>query len=107
MKIEMEDEAEYASVVEELRNQKRREGVWARAIVEADGDLSKAQARYIRYRVEMLKEERRMRQEESLRASQRVEEWGMRGWIAVAKIVASLSLLIVLLYVLYRQFFPK
>lgn len=101
-KVQIEDEDDYAAVVEELRQRIRREGIWARAVAESDGDMSKAQARYIKYRVETLKEERRLKEEEARQLLQRADEWRARGWIAGAKILGSAALLAFLLVILFR-----
>ncbi|MFA5572776.1 MAG: hypothetical protein WDA42_06690 [Candidatus Bathyarchaeia archaeon] len=41
----------YQRVAEELRQNSIRQGLWAKAFAEADGDKAKTQAAYIRYRV--------------------------------------------------------
>lgn len=41
----------YEIVAEELRRNSLKQGLWAKAFAEADGDEPKARAAYIRYRV--------------------------------------------------------
>ncbi len=50
-------DAVYAAVLKELDGAGRQDGAWARALAEADGDESKAKARYIQYRVQQIKAE--------------------------------------------------
>ena len=51
------DEVYYLKVVHELEAGIKREGLWAKALAESDGDSDKAHAKYIRLRVLSLKEE--------------------------------------------------
>lgn len=46
----------YERVADELRQNSLRQGLWAKAFAEADGDKAKAQAAYIRYRVAELQQ---------------------------------------------------
>jgi len=51
------DEVYYLKVVHELEAGIKREGLWAKALAESDGDSDKAHAKYIRLRALSLKEE--------------------------------------------------
>lgn len=51
------EEQMYEFVVEELQNGIRRNGLWAKALANSQGDESKAKALYISYRVQSLKDE--------------------------------------------------
>lgn len=51
------DEALYELVANELAAGVRREGLWLMAVANSDGDIAKAQASYIKYRVASLKDE--------------------------------------------------
>lgn len=53
------DEVIYEAVMKELEGSEKRGGVWAKALAEADGDESKAKARYIQYRVRQIKVEKK------------------------------------------------
>ena len=44
-------------VMDEIASDKRHKGIWGQAIVKANGDKNKAEAEYIRLRVESLKDE--------------------------------------------------
>lgn len=60
------DEAYYEQASKEIRSGNLREGLWTKAWAEASGDNTKAQAIYIRLRVESMKAE----------TSRRFNEWG-------------------------------
>ena len=47
----------YELVMNEITSNKRQKGIWGQAIVKANGDEKKAEAEYIRLRVESLKDE--------------------------------------------------
>ena len=47
----------YAMVMREMQQGIRRDGLWAQALAESDGDPQKAQAAYIRLRVVTLRQE--------------------------------------------------
>ena len=51
------DENLYELAAEEMAANNIRPGLWAKAIAEAEGDDTKASARYIKLRVEMMKAE--------------------------------------------------
>lgn len=51
------DELLYEEVVKELGAGIRRQGLWAKAFADAEGNEAKAQALYIRYRVQSLRDE--------------------------------------------------
>lgn len=53
----LDEEALYEVVVEELAHGIRREGLWAKALVETEGDDLAANARYIKLRVQALIDE--------------------------------------------------
>lgn len=50
------DESLYAEAIGELNSNTKSEGLWARCLVEAEGDKSKAEAAYIKTRVSQLKD---------------------------------------------------
>lgn len=53
----LEEEALYAEAMREIESGIRRDGIWAMALAEANMDQSKAAARYIKLRVQSLKDE--------------------------------------------------
>lgn len=53
----LSEEYLYGSVADEIANNHVSPGLWAKAFSEADGDEKKAQARYIKARVALLKSE--------------------------------------------------
>jgi uncharacterized membrane protein YhaH (DUF805 family) len=63
------DEAYFEMASKEIRGGNLREGLWTKAWSEAMGDQTKAQAIYIRLRVESMKEE----------AERRFRDWGVPG----------------------------
>jgi hypothetical protein len=56
-----DDEIYYLKVVKEMEGGYKRDGLWAKALAETDGDSDKAHAKYIRLRVLSLKEELNIR----------------------------------------------
>ena len=56
-KARLLEETLYLQVVEELAAGHRRDGLWAKAIVNTDGDEQKAKALYIKYRVQSILDE--------------------------------------------------
>ncbi len=53
----IEEEKLYAAVAAELSAGERREGLWAKALVNAGGDEAKASANYLKIRVQSLRDE--------------------------------------------------
>ena len=53
----MEHEHLYEQIALEIESQELKQGVWAKAFADADGDEGKARARYIKLRVEQLVED--------------------------------------------------
>ncbi len=51
------EEALYAEALRELESGQRRDGIWAKAMAESDMDQGKAGAKYIKLRVQSLKDE--------------------------------------------------
>ena len=51
------EEKVYEAVAKELESGVRREGLWLKAIADAEGDEAKAKARYIRYRAQAMLDE--------------------------------------------------
>lgn len=51
------DDSQYEQALSEVTNGKQQAGLWARCLVETDGDKDKATARYIKQRVELLNHE--------------------------------------------------
>ncbi len=70
------DEELYSIVSKELENDKRNEALWLKALQEADGDQDKTMARYTKYRVQELKEEKekQRREEEKKKEEKKKEE---------------------------------
>lgn len=56
-KARLLEESLYLQVAEELAAGHRRDGLWAKAIVNTDGDEQKAKALYIKYRVQSILDE--------------------------------------------------
>ncbi len=61
-----DDEVYYLKVVKELEGGYKRDGLWAKALAETDGDSDKAHAKYIRLRVLSLKEELNIRRSDEV-----------------------------------------
>ena len=51
------DEKYYAEVLREMNSGVRRDGIWAKALADSDYDEKRAKARYIKLRVQSLKDE--------------------------------------------------
>ena len=51
-------------VMDEIANNKRQKGLWGQAIVKSNGDEKKAEAEYIKLRVESLKDELEIQKQE-------------------------------------------
>lgn len=51
------EESLYELVMAELKDGARRDGIWAKALVDAEGNEAKAESLYIKYRVQALKDE--------------------------------------------------
>lgn len=60
------DEHLYLQVDEELKSGSRKEGLWYKAEAEADGDLNKTRALYLKWRVAQLSEEIRAKREREM-----------------------------------------
>ena len=54
----------YELVMEEIADNKRNKGLWGQAIVKSNGDEKKAEAEYIKLRVESLKDEIEIQKQE-------------------------------------------
>jgi hypothetical protein len=54
----------YELVMEEIANNERNKGLWGQAIVKSNGDEKKAEAEYIKLRVESLKDEIEIQKQE-------------------------------------------
>ena len=50
------EEQLYVQVNEELSSGRTREGIWFKALAESEGDITKAKALYVKYRVQSLKD---------------------------------------------------
>lgn len=70
----IEEEALYAAVTRELANGIRREGLWARAFAEANGDQEYAKALYLKFRVQAMRDEASIVAEARSKASQLRDE---------------------------------
>lgn len=75
------EEALYAEALREIESGMRRDGIWAMAMAESDMDQGKAGARYIKLRVQSLKDEITLQ----LKAATLVEEQEKQGRIAEAE----------------------
>ena len=51
------EEALYAEALREIESGQRRDGIWAKALAESDMDQGRAGAKYIKMRVQSLKDE--------------------------------------------------
>jgi uncharacterized membrane protein len=65
----MNDDAFYDEVAKELQSRTMVSGVWTRAFAEADGELDRARALYIKYRVAQLAQARNQHLQEDQRAA--------------------------------------
>lgn len=63
------EEQLYEQVVGELTKGQRRNGLWAKALADSDGQEGKAKALYIQYRVQSLKDETELSREEVVEAN--------------------------------------
>lgn len=59
----LSEETLYAQVVKELEAGIRRDGIWAKALIDSNGDQDKAKTLYVRYRVQSLKDEDALQRE--------------------------------------------
>lgn len=67
------EEALYQEALNEVEQGIRRDGIWAKAIVDSNGEESKARALYLKYRVRSLIDESKLKNEQILRV-QRSEQ---------------------------------
>jgi len=51
------EEAMLAKIMSEIESGKRRKGVWAKAVMDSDGDEAKAESLYLKYAVQSLVDE--------------------------------------------------
>lgn len=58
------EEELYQQVVDELEAGDRKDGLWAKSLAAANGDLAMAKSRYIRKRVQSIKDERTLKAHE-------------------------------------------
>ena len=56
----------YELVMEEIAKNERQKGIWGQAIVKSNGDEKKAEAEYIKLRVESLKDELEIQEQEEI-----------------------------------------
>jgi len=85
------EEAMLAEIMSELESGNKRQGVWAKAVMDSDGDEGKADSLYIKYAMQSLADdytieqekirEKRLEEEESARRG--------RGYIIIIIIVAA------------------
>jgi len=69
------EEGLYERVAKELANGERRDGLWAKALVDCKGDMDMANALYIKYRVQSIMDEFEISEaKEKVDAAQRAEE---------------------------------
>ena len=61
----LNEERIYEIVINEIKNGKRREGIWGQALEKANGDLKKTEANYIKLRVQSLKDEFEIQKQEN------------------------------------------
>ena len=54
----LDEERLYAQVLAEVSSGQRRDGIWAKCLADANGDVSQAQSAYIKARVQSIKDER-------------------------------------------------
>lgn len=83
------EEQIYAQVVDELSKGQRRDGLWAKALSDSDGDETRAKALYIKYRVQsivdetvVLKESQRKEREAQAAEQQALERERQRQYEA-------------------------
>ncbi len=68
------EEQFYEQVVNEIANGYLRNGLWAKAIANSNGQDEKAKALYIQYRVQSLKDEYELLREENIANDQQCEK---------------------------------
>jgi len=61
------EEELYERVTNEISEGYKRDGLWTKALVDASGDQEKAKPLYIKYRIQSLKDELIIQQQEELR----------------------------------------
>ena len=64
----------YELVMEEIAKNERQKGIWGQAIVKSNGDEKKAEAEYIKLRVESLKDELEIQEQEEIEKATIQEE---------------------------------
>ena len=81
-KLRLLEEKLYEDVVQELNQNIRRDGLWAKALASSDGSEEKAKSIYIKLRVQSMKDEAEvideLRREEQKKESERVYEENRR-----------------------------
>lgn len=63
------EEIIYAAVMKEIKSGSKREGLWAKALSESEGNKAKAESLYIKYRVQSIEDELQV-EEEKLEAKE-------------------------------------
>lgn len=113
----MDDEKYYQVVADEIREGRIKDALWTKAIAKSMGDENKTKAVYIQLRVEQLmQEENRARAEEKL--GHYSDETGDKDAPssgapageappAIAKYIAAVVLIIVILFVFKKMVLPK
>jgi hypothetical protein len=70
----LSEESLYAEALREIESGTRRDGIWAMAMVECDMDQGKAAARYIKLRVQAMKDELYLAEQVAALETQRQQE---------------------------------
>ena len=89
--MRMNDDAFYAQVAAEIQAEQLEPGLWTRAFSETNGDVNKAKALYIRYRVAQLAG-RPIEQDEGITLA-KIFRFFLTLFLAFATIMATIGLL--------------
>jgi hypothetical protein len=70
----LNEEALYAEALREIESGLRRDGIWAMAMAQSDMDTAKAAARYIKLRVQSLKDELMLQHQAAMQAEEQEQK---------------------------------
>ena len=73
------EEQLYQEVVQELNENKRRDGLWAKALADSNGSEEIAKSKYIKLRVQSMKDEAEVIQDDMRKEEERVFEAHLSG----------------------------
>jgi len=68
------EEIIYAAVMKEIKSGSKREGLWAKALSESEGNKAKTESLYIKYRVQSIEDELQVEEEEREAKDAKIQE---------------------------------